>query len=39
VSEEFYRRIKDHYECVYRGQIEIKGKGLMNLYNLAGKIN
>lgn len=37
VSEEFYRYIKDDYECMDRGPIEIKGKGLMNLYFLMKK--
>jgi class 3 adenylate cyclase len=37
ISDEFYQRIKDDYECEYRGQIEIKSKGAMNLYILKGK--
>lgn len=37
VSEEFYHYVKNDYECKQRGQMEIKGKGLMNLYYLAGK--
>jgi guanylate cyclase len=37
VSEEFYNYIKEDYECIYRGRIEIKGKGLMNLYFLTRK--
>ncbi|HYM92937.1 MAG TPA: adenylate/guanylate cyclase domain-containing protein, partial [Chitinophagaceae bacterium] len=39
ISEKFYEYIKDDYECEYRGQTEIKGKGLMNLYFLKGKRN
>jgi class 3 adenylate cyclase len=34
VSEEFYSYIKDDYDFVHRGQIEIKGKGPMDLYFL-----
>ena len=37
ISEEFYRYIKDDYDCVPRGQIEIKGKGPMDLYFLEKK--
>jgi guanylate cyclase len=37
VSEEFYKHIKQEYRCEPRGQIEIKGKGLMNLYFLIKK--
>ena len=37
VSEEFYNHIKDSYECFYRGRMEIKGKGPMDLYFLIGK--
>jgi len=37
VSEEFYHHIKDDYECSYRGKMEIKGKGLMDLYFLIGR--
>ena len=37
ISEKFYEYVKDDYECQYRGQVEIKGKGMMNLYFLVGK--
>jgi adenylate cyclase len=37
ISEKFYSYVKDDYECQYRGQTEIKGKGMMNLYFLLGK--
>jgi len=39
VSEEFYNHIKDGYECSYRGKMEIKGKGPMDLYFLIKKKN
>lgn len=38
ISQKFYEYIKDDYECQYRGQTEIKGKGVMNLFFLTGKI-
>ena len=37
ISEKFYEHIKDDYECSYRGQTEIRGKGRMNLYFLVSK--
>jgi class 3 adenylate cyclase len=37
VSEEFYQCIKEDYDCVHRGQMDIKGKGPMNLYFLTGR--
>jgi adenylate cyclase len=37
VSAEFYNYIKDDYECLHRGKVEIKGKGLMDLYFLIRK--
>jgi class 3 adenylate cyclase len=39
VSEEFYKHIKEDYQCEPRGQIEIKGKGPMNLYFLMKRKN
>lgn len=39
ISQKFYEYIKDDYECEYRGQTEIKGKGLMNLYFLMKRKN
>lgn len=37
ISEKFYEQIKNDYECQYRGQTDIRGKGNMNLYFLLGK--
>jgi adenylate cyclase len=37
ISEKFYNYIKADYDCEYRGQTEIKSKGLMNLYFLKGR--
>jgi class 3 adenylate cyclase len=37
VSEEFYKYIKEDYDFLHRGKMEIKGKGLMDLYFLIKK--
>jgi class 3 adenylate cyclase len=37
VSREFYNYIKDDYEWLHRGKMEIKGKGPMDLYFLIRK--
>ena len=37
VSEETYLRLRDEYEFVERGNIEVKGKGDMKTYFLAGR--
>jgi len=37
ISEEFYNYIKEDYECLHRGKVEIKGKGPMDLYFLTRK--
>lgn len=37
ISERFYKSIQNDYVCEYRGQTEIKGKGIMNLYFLKEK--
>ena len=37
VTQQFYEYIKNDYTCQYRGQTEIKSKGLMNLYFLVNK--
>jgi class 3 adenylate cyclase len=37
ISQKFYEYIKDSYECQFRGQTEIKGKGSMDLYFLLRK--
>ena len=37
VSEKFYHAIKTEFDCEYRGQSEIKGKGLMDLYFLKAR--
>ena len=37
ISQKFYEYIKDGYECEYRGQTEIKGKGQMKRYFLISR--
>ena len=36
VSEDTYQLIKDKYDCSYRGEIEVKNKGLMKMYFVNG---
>ena len=39
VSEKFYNSVKNDFDFELRGQAEVKGKGLMNLYILKGRRN
>ena len=32
ISQNTYELIKDSYDCEYRGEIEVKNKGMMNMY-------
>jgi class 3 adenylate cyclase len=32
ITEATYQEVKDYFECEYRGQIEVKGKGSINMY-------
>jgi len=32
VSENTYQLIKDHFDCEYRGEIDVKNKGMMKMY-------
>ena len=38
VSENPYQLIKDQYNCAYRGEIEAKNKGKLNMYFVEKKI-
>ena len=38
VSENTYQLIKDQYNCAYRGEIEAKNKGKLNMYFVEKKI-
>ena len=35
VSEETYQLIKDHFDCQFRGEIDVKNKGLMGMYRVG----
>jgi adenylate cyclase len=37
VTERAFERLREHYEFRLRGEIEVKGKGLMTTYLLAGR--
>ncbi len=36
ISESTYELIKDVYECEYRGEIDVKNKGMMKMYFVKG---
>ncbi|MCA0933320.1 tetratricopeptide repeat protein [Lutimonas saemankumensis] len=36
ISENTYLLIKDHYDCEYRGEIDVKNKGMMKMYFVKG---
>lgn len=38
LSKETYELIKDHFKCEYRGKIEVKNKGKIDMYFLKEKI-
>ena len=37
ISQNTYELVKDQFECAYRGQIEAKNKGLVNMYFVEEK--
>lgn len=37
ISENTYQLIKDRYDCSYRGEIDVKNKGMMKMYFVDGK--
>jgi class 3 adenylate cyclase len=37
VSESTYERIKDNFNCTYRGKIEAKNKGMIGMYFVEGR--
>jgi len=39
VSESTYELIKDVYDCEYRGEIDVKNKGMMKMYFVNGVKN
>ncbi|UCE94099.1 MAG: tetratricopeptide repeat protein, partial [Flavobacteriaceae bacterium] len=36
VSENTYQLIRDHFDCEYRGEIDVKNKGMMKMYFVNG---
>ncbi|MHA7128967.1 adenylate/guanylate cyclase domain-containing protein [Algoriphagus namhaensis] len=32
ISEDLYQLIKGHFDCEYRGEVDVKNKGMMNMY-------
>ena len=38
ISENTYQRVKDHFECTYRGEIDVKNKGMMKMYFVEGPL-
>jgi class 3 adenylate cyclase len=39
MSETTYSIVKDEFECVYRGEIEVKNRGILKMYFLADQIH
>jgi class 3 adenylate cyclase len=37
ISESTYELIKDHYECEFRGEIDVKNKGMMKMFFVNAK--
>lgn len=37
ISENTYNLIKDKFNCEYRGEIDVKNKGMMKMYFVIGK--
>jgi class 3 adenylate cyclase len=37
ITETTYELVKDIFTCEYRGDIEVKGKGLMKMYFVLGE--
>ena len=38
ISEDTYKHVKDNYSCAYRGKIEVKHKGLIEMYFVEKEI-
>jgi hypothetical protein len=38
ISGTTYELIKDNYHCIYRGKIEAKGKGEIDMYFVEGPL-
>ena len=38
ISQATYERLKHHFDCEYRGEVEAKGKGKIGMYFVNGRI-
>jgi hypothetical protein len=36
ISESTYELVRDHFNCKYRGKVEVKNKGMMKMYFIEG---
>jgi class 3 adenylate cyclase len=39
ISENTYALVRDTYDCEYRGEIEVKNKGMMKMYYVHNTTN
>jgi class 3 adenylate cyclase len=39
ISENTYHLVKDQFDCTYRGEIEVKSKGMMKMYFVENVLN
>jgi hypothetical protein len=39
ISENTFQLVKNHFTCKYRGQIQVKNKGMMKMYFVENSIN
>lgn len=39
ISETTYALVKDHFECEFRGELDVKNKGLMKMYFVKGALS
>ena len=39
ISQSTYELVKDDFDCEYRGEIEVRNRGLMKMYFVNGQIN
>ena len=37
ISEYTYELVRDEFDCTYRGEIDVKNKGMMKMYFVEGK--
>jgi class 3 adenylate cyclase/AmiR/NasT family two-component response regulator len=39
ISGSTFEHVKEHFDCVYRGKLEVKGKGEVDMYFVADKLS